>query len=244
MSDPLSAIIVDDELIARLVLRELLGEHPHIQIVGEARSVMDAVTVVREEQPQVVFLDVQMPGLLGFELLRMVDVTFRTVFVTAHDEFALRAFEVNALDYLLKPVHPDRLAQTVTRLCRPGLFPPTPAPALREDDSLLVETGRSQQFLQISRIKCIRSDGDYSQVTIADGGRLVVHKTMNDWEKRLAGLGFKRIHRTAIINLPYLSRIEPTTTGGHQVFVLGDSQPLPVSRSVIGDLRAQIGGKL
>lgn len=240
MPDPIAAVLVDDEPIARMVLRELLDEHPHIQIVGEARTVEEAVNVVRETQPQVVFLDVQMPGLLGFELLRMVDVTFRTVFVTAHDEFALRAFEVNALDYLLKPVHPDRLARTIERLAHPAAVHVPPAVALKPDDSLLVETGRFQQFIEIGRIKCIRSDRDYSVVTIGDSGRLVVHKTMADWENRLEGLGFLRVHRTAILNLAYLTRVETTPTGGYQAYVLGEAAPLPVSRAAIGALREAV----
>jgi two-component system LytT family response regulator len=117
MQQKLRALIVDDERLARKELRSMLSERPEIIVEGEAETVAEAAELIRAEEPDIVFLDVHMHGESGFDLLDKVDVTFKVIFVTAFDAYAIRAFEVNALDYLLKPVNPERLARAVERLC-------------------------------------------------------------------------------------------------------------------------------
>lgn len=116
MSQQIKAVIVDDERLIRKDLRKMLAKYPEIQVVGEANNVEKAIEVIKETKPDVVFLDIRMPGGSGFELLDRIEVTFKVIFITAYDEYAIRAFEVKALDYLLKPIHPNRLAEAIRRL--------------------------------------------------------------------------------------------------------------------------------
>src|SRR5262249_10506567 len=151
MTDVVRAVIVDDERLARRELRGLLREHPRIAVCGEADCVEAAAALIEAERPQVVFLDVQMPGQSGFDLLDRVPRPPSIGLVTAYDDYAIRAFEVNALDYLLKPVHPDRLRRAVERLLagRRG-DPNRRAPRLRRDDRLFLDLGERSLFLEVS----------------------------------------------------------------------------------------------
>jgi two-component system, LytTR family, response regulator len=250
---PLSALIVDDERLARRELRTLLDAHARsIAVVGEAASVREAARRVEALAPDVVFLDVQMPRQSGFELLDQVENTFRVVFVTAYDAYALRAFEVNALDYLLKPVHPDRLARTVGRLLAPeGDAPPdSPRPdaprpdaprpeaepadeggrRLEPDDHLFLSFDRRARFVRVRAIVCVCGAGDYSEVVLEDGQRALVSRTLRQWEDRLPARAFVRIHRASIVNLDFVERVERSDDEAYAVFVRGVAEPLTMSR--------------
>ena len=234
------ALLVDDERLARVELRRLLALHPQVQVVGEADSVESAVRQVEALQPELVFLDVQMPGASGFELLsRLPEARFQTVFVTAHDAHALRAFEVNALDYLLKPVHPERLARTLARLEGAHVEPEGPRPKLAEDDLLLLEEGGRSRFVKVGHIVCLCGAGDYAEVVTEDGKRTLSSRPLKDWEARLPERLFARIHRSALVNLSYVERVEKGP--GAQVHVRGLREPLPLSRSHAAQLRERFG---
>lgn len=234
----LSAVIVDDERLARRELVHLLAAHPEIAIAGEAGSVDDAAQLVRAVDPDVVFLDIQMPRRSGFELLDAADVR-RVVFVTAHDVHAIRAFEVNALDYLLKPVHPARLAVTVTRLI--GATDPAQAAAhataqLEPGDHLFLSDGKAARFVRVRAIVCIRGAGDYTELVLDDGKQLLSSRPLKDWETRLPP-GFARVHRTAIVNLDRVERIERTGDDCYRVVLRGVAEPVPMSRRHAARLR-------
>jgi two-component system LytT family response regulator len=233
-----SAILVDDERLARRELAHLLAVHPDIEVVGQASSVDEAAALVGRLDPDVVFLDIQMPRRSGFELLDACDVRGQVVFVTAHDVHAIRAFEINALDYLLKPVHPDRLALTVARLSRAAGAPPPATMGLELDDHLFLNHGRAARFVRVGSIACLRGADDYAEVALEDGQQVLSPRPLREWEARLPPRSFVRIHRGAIVNLDHVVRVEPDGDESFQVFVRGADRPLPMSRRYAARLRS------
>jgi two-component system, LytTR family, response regulator len=247
-----SAILVDDERLARRELAHLLAAHPSISVVGQAASVEEAATLVARLDPDVIFLDIQMPRRNGFELLDACEVRGEIVFVTAHDVHAIRAFEVNALDYLLKPVHPDRLARTVARLTSASSGPiaavagkparlsggASPATRLELDDHLFLHHGRAARFVRVRAIVCLRGADDYAEVVLEDGKQLLSPRPLREWEARLPPRSFVRIHRAAIVNLEHVVGIEPAGDESFRVLVRGAADPLPMSRRYAARLRS------
>jgi two-component system LytT family response regulator len=243
----MKVLIVDDERLARSALRTLLAAHPAVDVVGEADSVDAAVAAITRHRPDVLFLDIQMPGTNGFALVDRVAATFRTVFVTAFDEFALRAFEINALDYLLKPVSATRLALTIERLLSPDLTASTGplalAPAgratkpLDADDFLFLSADRWAGFVRVADIVCISANGPYADVVIAGGRKTHVLKSMKEWEDRLPDRSFVRIHRSSIINIRFVERVEKDVNYSYRVHVRHMAAPLVVSRRHAARLR-------
>jgi two-component system, LytTR family, response regulator len=235
------AIIVDDERLARVELRSMLDEYPQVQVVGEADGVEAAAELVRTTGPDVVFLDVQMPGLSGFELFDHVDATFRTIFVTAYDAHALRAFEVNALDYLLKPVSPRRLARAIERLVSEGRDSEPQPRRLDYGDRLFLTADDRPRLLKVEAIAFIRAADDYSEVHTSDGKTLLVQKPLKEWEGRLPENCFWRIHRSTIVNVEYVERIEENLNRSYLVYLRGFAEPFLVSRRYATELRARFG---
>jgi two-component system, LytTR family, response regulator len=227
-----TALLVDDERLARTQLRSQLAHFPELRIVAEADSVPRALEAVERVQPDVVFLDIQMPGATGFDFLEQASGDFQLIFVTAFDQFALRAFEVNALDYLLKPVRLERLSAALQRL-HPAQFQPasgTSAPPLEYSDYLFVSSGTSARFLKIRAIKYILAAGSYSEVFAADGRKWMLLQPIKDWEERLPSPQFVRTHRSCIINLEYVERVDPLGNDTFNVFMRDQTDPLPISR--------------
>lgn len=238
----LEALIVDDERLARKELRSLLAAHPEVAVVGEADSVGRALEVIESEQPNLVFLDIQLSGETGFDLLERVGAAdFKTVFVTAFDAYAIRAFEVNALDYLLKPVNPARLGKAIDRLLAGEAHAPAEPRPLAIDDRLYVELGGRSVFLKISRVTHVTAAGDYSEVFTADGQKYLVEKPLREWETRLPEKFFSRIHRNCIINLEYVERMESWFNRSQQVYLQGRGEPLTVSRRYAAKLKEKFG---
>ena len=230
------ALIVDDERLARKRLRSMLAEFPNIEIAGEADSVSEAVRAVEKTNPEIIFLDIQMPKQNGFDLLAQIESNAKIIFVTAYDEYAIRAFEVNALDYLLKPVNPKRLAQTVERL---SIQSPNPADGekLKYDDVLFVNFGRRAAFIKVSEIKCIRAANVYSEIYAEDNKKALLHQSLNVWENRLPEKQFLRIHRSTIINLEFIERIEKKLNFSFYVYLRGLTEPFVISRRYASKLK-------
>jgi two-component system LytT family response regulator len=236
-SPRLRAVVIDDERLARRELCALLRVHDAIEVVGEAASAAEALERVARLRPDVLFLDVQLNPGTGFDLIERLDHPVRLVFVTAFDAFALRAFEVNALDYLLKPINPQRLAQAVERLeaaadATAGTTAPAPTPASRLtfEDRLFVEAHGRSRFLPVSGVVRITAEGDYSQIHSSDGERWLVLKSLREWEQRLPPQHFARIHRSMIVNLACVERLESAFSRGYLVYLRGMSSPVPMSR--------------
>jgi two-component system LytT family response regulator len=248
----LNAVMIDDEPLAREELRRLLEPHPEIAIVGEAATLPAARQLLGRDDYQVVFLDIQLSGGTGFDLVPDVRAGARIVFVTAYDRFALRAFEVNALDYLLKPVRPDRLAAAVQRLLAPApeaAAPDTstvePAPAaLRPDDCVYLKTDTKARMIPLVQISAIFSNENYSDVQLRTGERFLARRTMKAWEDSLPATHFMRVHRQALVNLACIERQRRDTRETAELHVLGAREPVPVSRSYLGDLETRLANRL
>ncbi len=196
----LKAILVDDERLARRSLRALLAEHPEIEIVGEAANARQAQEVIAAECPDVAFLDIQMPGGNGFELLAQLPAPPAIVFVTAYDDYAIRAFEVNAVDYLLKPVDPERLASAVARLQGRGQPLSAAVGPYSADDHVLIKTGRRYFFFPVAHIGAIRAADNYSCVICQQGEEHLVRRSLKEWETLLPADWFEGLDRSVLIN--------------------------------------------
>ena len=241
MSATLRALLIDDERLARRELAKMLGEHEDVAVVGEAASIDEAAALVTKTKPSLVFLDVQLAGETGFELFSRVEASFNVIFVTAFDQHALRAFEVNALDYLLKPVHPDRLSRALDRVRKKISEPAAGLRNLQHDDRLFLEDGRKSRFVRVADIVCLRAADDYSEVVLASGEIFLIATTLKDWEERLPGRYFTRIHRSAIVNLDFVDRVEPWLNDCYQVFVRDLKEPLAMSRRHAARLKERFG---
>jgi len=235
----LGALLVDDERLARVELARLLQAHPAVEVLGEAGDVEEAAARADELRPDLVFLDVQMPGADGFQLVPRLPARCRVVFVTAYSEFAIRAFEVNALDYLMKPVHPDRLAETMARLLagEPNAPPRSP---LRRDDPLIFPSGESYHVLRVHQIACIKAARDHSEVTTADGKTTLVSRSLKDWEDALPAVHFLRVHRSTIVNVDHIEKIEPWFNSSFRIYLKRLAEPLEVSRRFATILRDRL----
>lgn len=233
----LTAIIIDDERLARSELRLLLADFAEISLVGEAQNLNEAVDLIQSKKPDVVFLDVQLSNENGFDLLQKVEKDFKLIFVTAFDEFAIRAFEINAMDYLLKPVNPDRLANTLERLLGTEEKHEATKRKLEYGDRLFIAIGARTRFLQISSIKCISADGDYSQICTDDGKKHLVTKPLKEWEDRLPEKYFVRIHRSTIVNTEFIEKVETWFSRSHRIYLREMKEPLTVSRRYAAQLK-------
>lgn len=223
------AIIIDDERLARKEMRRLLAEFDEVAVVGEAEDLTGACSLIDTEKPDIVFLDIQLSGESGFDLLERTDQDFNLIFVTAFDAYAVRAFEVNAIDYLLKPVNPERLAKALERLAEDAA-PVKPFKPLEFDDRIFIELGRRSLFLKVCDISHIIAAGDYSEAFAVDGRKFLVEKPLREWEERLPEKYFLRIHRQAIVNLEQVEHLEPWFNRTFQVRLKTSKEPLAVSR--------------
>lgn len=233
-----SALIVDDERIARNELEYLLRDCTEFEIVGQAASVAEAAERIAALKPELVFLDVQMPGASGFELFERVPVESWVIFVTAFEEFALRAFEVNALDYLTKPVRPQRLRLALDRFLHRARLE-APAVGLTMSDSVLLTIDRRPRFVRVDSIDCILAEGDYSRVICAGRSLGMVLKSMKEWEKVLPESNFCRIQRSAIVNCEHVTKLEQHESGGYTVHLRNVETPLVMSRRCARQFRSR-----
>ena len=214
----LRAILVDDEPLAKIHLKSRLKAHSEIEIVGEADDVPSAFALVESARPDVIFLDIQMHRKNGFALLpklEPINPQPAVVFVTAFDEYAIRAFDANALDYLTKPVSPERLAKTVSRLIKQDAHRPLPSSEvskqLNMEDLILVRDGALSMMVKVREISAIDSDGDYTRIIIADEGgkegKPLMKKTLSQWEEQLPNEFFCKVGRSLLVNTKAVSRL-------------------------------------
>jgi two-component system, LytTR family, response regulator len=225
------AIIVDDERLARVNLRKMLGSNPEIEIVGEAGSCCSAVELIKLHDPGLIFLDIQLNGETGFDLLELIDKSIKIVFVTAYDEFALRAFEVNAIDYLLKPLNPLRLKESIERVLKSEKSIKNAGKSYDYSDSIYVRLNNyATRFIRISSIIFIEPVGNYSRIVTSEGKRCLVLKTLKKWQEELPDDNFVRIHRSSIVNIEHVDHIEKESNALHKAFLKNFPEPLEVSR--------------
>ena len=247
------AVIVDDEELARQMVHELLAGHPEIEIAAECANGFEAVKAVTELKPELLFLDIQMPKLDGFEVLELIGTDRATIFVTAFDEYALRAFDAHAVDYLLKPFNAARFETALQRAKerlgeKPGHPLPVPAelaasarPPAQYLERVVVKDGTRVTIIPIAKLDYAEAQDDY--VAINSGGKIhLKQQTISSLEAALDPARFLRIHRSYIVNLEKVAKIEPYTKDSYIVILTNEVQ-LPVSRSGYARLRAFLDQK-
>ena len=218
-------LIVDDERLARAELRRLLAAHPEVQIVGEAANAVETIERIAALHPDLLLLDVQMPGASGFDLLQALDDPPAVIFTTAFDRYALQAFEVNALDYLQKPIQAARLAVALQRAAQ--RLPAPHAIASTAPRQLFIKDGERCWFVDTGRIRVLESDGNYARVYF-DAERPLLLRSLNQLEERL-GPGFARASRQHLVNLAHVRRVV-AAGGGGLVLEMSDGAVVDVSR--------------
>lgn len=212
----MKALIIDDERLARTELIRLLEPFKEIEIVGEAINADDAHNKISELNPDVIFLDIQMPGKSGFDLLEELDKVPKVVFTTAYDEYALKAFEYNALDYLLKPIEPTRLEESVKKLLegrKKDKVQESMQETLTAEDQVFVKDGEKCWFVKLEKVRLFESEGNYVRLYFDDNKPLIL-RTLNYLDERLDSKSFFRANRKHIINLKWVENIEPWLNGG------------------------------
>jgi two-component system LytT family response regulator len=230
------AIIIDDERLARNELRKLLSDHSEIEIIAEAANAEEGKLKIEELQPDLIFLDIQMPGKTGFDLLTELERAPHVIFTTAYDEYALKAFEVNALDYLLKPVEPKRLADALLKLENidekenaQGMEHGIPQRGILTDhDQVFVKDGERCWFVKLADIRLFESVGNYAKVYFSTNKPLIL-KSLNALEERLDEKVFFRANRKHIVNLRMIEKVEPYFNGGLLLEIKG-GEKVEVSR--------------
>jgi len=244
------ALIVDDEELARKLLREMLASHPEIEIVGECGNGMEAVKAVAESEPALLFLDVQMPKLSGFDVLELVDPAgLAVIFVTAFDQYAMKAFDVHAVDYLLKPYSKERFeaalerakSQNAERAPDAVALAAVARPAGQFLERIVVKDGTKVTLVPTAKLDYVEALDDYVSLA-TEGKKLLKQQTISSLEAALNPAVFVRIHRSFVVNFERVSRIEPYGKES-KVAVLGNGVKLPVSRAGYERLRKVMGEK-
>lgn len=263
------ALLIEDETAVRVDLQRKLAAHPQLTIVGEAATLRSARALLARQDYDLVFLDVQLVGGNSFELVPDVRPGARIIFVTAYETYAVRAFEINALDYLLKPVTSARLASALQRIATVGEREsgasdstpaaetdaavaasdgsasaageePAPGVALRLDDTLYLRAGLRARFARVSEISLIVSRENYSEVQLADGARVFLRKSLKAWEDTLPVSHFMRVHRTQIVNLARVTGYERDGDEHTWLTVTGVSERVAASRYRWSELRERL----
>ncbi len=228
------AVIIDDERLARNELKKLLLDFPDVEVIGEAANATEGLEKIESLSPDLIFLDIQMPGKTGFDMLAELDRAPHVIFTTAYDEYALKAFEVNALDYLMKPVEPKRLADALQKLQQAeekemaATMSSVTRGMLTEKDQVFVKDGERCWFVKLSDVRLFESVGNYAKVFFGTYKPLIL-KSLNALEERLDEKVFFRANRKHIVNLRMIEKIEPFFNGGLLLEIQG-GEKIEVSR--------------
>lgn len=243
MPKSLCALLVDDEPFVLEDLHQLLKAHEQIRACALVQSLEEARAQLGTQHFDVVFLDVQLRGGSGFELLPQIPVATKVIFVTAFDRYAVRAFSVNALDYLLKPVEPERLRQAVERLCadkQRAAQGTVSDVILQQSDSLWVKTDKSQQFIELQQIVAICAyGGNYSSLFTLDGQELLTRRSLKSYLSVLPESLFMRVHRQSIVNLSHVRKVE-SDHSGYLISLRGMKQSVKSSRRLASSLKKRL----
>ena len=245
----IKALLIDDEPLARSIVREYLQNYPDIEIVQECNDGFEGVKAIQQHQPELIFLDIQMPKINGFEMLELVEEYPSVIFTTAFDEYALKAFETHAIDYLLKPFSKDRFDKAIQKWREQY----SSENAKKKTDALLentsqqpeqsqrvvVKTGSKIRIIPVHDILYFEADDDYIRIHTADGSFLK-KKTMQYFEQTLNSSQFVRVHRSYIIQVAYLTRIDQEN-GEHHTAILKNGAKVPLSRKGYPKLKEVLG---
>ena len=241
-------IIIDDEPLARSIVKEYLQKHPQLEMVAECNDGFEGIKAIQQHQPDLIFLDIQMPKINGFEMLELIDEPSAVIFTTAFDEYAIKAFETHAMDYLLKPFNQQRFDKAIQRWSvqkniSPGknkeLLLETASQSPAQSQRIVVKNGSKIKIIPAQDIFYLEAADDYVKIHTREG-YFLKNKTMNHFEKVLDAQHFVRSHRSYIVNIQQITRIDPYEKDNH-VAVLKSGAKVPVSRSGYGKLRTVLG---
>ena len=244
----IKTILIDDEPLARSMVLEYLQQHPEFQVLAECNDGFEGVKAIQQHQPDLIFLDIQMPKLTGFEMLELLDSHPHIIFTTAFDEYALKAFEKNAIDYLLKPIRPDRFEKAIDKFkasfqsnANPKLETEKLQETLEEEslERIVVKTGAQIKIIPVQQINYLEAYDDYVKIHTNDGMYLK-NKTMSSFEKQLDGKQFVRVHRSFIVRVDLLQKIEPMEKDGY-IATLSSGGKVNISKSGYARLKQVIG---
>ncbi len=242
-----NAIIIDDEPLARSLILEYLKEYPQIKVSEECNNGFEGLKAIKEHQPDLIFLDVQMPKITGFEMLELLDEKPKVIFTTAFEEYALKAFEAHAVDYLLKPFDQERFNKAVDEFLQNSVIDGSKVNGLLEEvtaspgklDRIVVKTGNKIKIIPLYEVHYLEADDDYVNIHTSDGAFLK-NKTMAFFEKTLSEKDFVRVHRSYIVKLDQVTKIEPYEKDSHLIW-LKSGMKIPVSKSGYPKLRIALG---
>jgi two-component system LytT family response regulator len=232
------AIIIEDEPLAVENLIFYLKEYP-IEIIGYAHKIKEAITLINTEKPDVIFLDINLSGENGFDLLEHIGLKIKVIFVTAYDEYAVRAFEVNALDYILKPLKKERIAKAVERLIS-NTNAAVCSKKYTIEDTMFLSTGTRAFFIKLKDIRYIQADSCYSIIVLAENVSRCSTKTLKKWEELLPSDQFVRIHRSCLVNISHIKNIIKKANGSYAVFLNNISSSVEISRRCGSDLKGKL----
>ncbi|MEQ8243598.1 response regulator [Fulvivirga sp.] len=215
------ALVIDDSRLARNELKRLLKEFETIEVIGEAGDAIEAKEMIEEKKPDLIFLDIQMPGKNGFELLEDLEEVPEVIFTTAYDEYAIKAFDYNALDYLQKPIQKDRLLGAINKVAeKKEKVSARSEDRMTENHQVFVKDGEKCWFVQLSEVRLFEVDGNYTKLYFEDN-KPMIPRTLNYLETRLDPQTFFRANRQQIINLKWVERIEPWFSGSIKIYMKG-----------------------
>ena len=239
-------IIIDDEFLARSMVREYLQKHPQLQVVAECGDGFEGLKAIQEHEPDLIFLDIQMPKISGFEMLELVDEPPAVIFATAFDEYAIKAFDAHAIDYLLKPFDQERFDKAISKFVQQQKHDNTATKELLNDSQLpainsriVVKNGSKIKIIPVQEVQYLEAADDFVKIFTKEG-YFLKNKTMAFFESFLPKDLFVRCHRSYIINISEITRIDPYEKDGH-VAILKNSKKISVSRSGYGKLRGVLG---
>lgn len=243
----IKAILIDDEPLSREILKHYLTHFPQIEIAGECNDGFEGVKAIQQHQPDLIFLDIQMPKINGFEMLELINPMPAVIFITAFDEFALKAFEANAIDYLLKPVSEDRFIKAVQKFLEKSIQPVeatsnllnTMSQTTSQNNRIVVKTGTRVKIIPVHEIQYLEADDDFVKVVTSEG-TFLKNKTMSFYEQSLDPQQFVRVHRSYILHISQITKIEPYQKETH-LAVLRNGQQIPISKTGYGKLKVMLG---
>jgi len=230
----LNVLIVDDEFLARKELAKRLYDYNENYTIHQADSVNSAIDILTKEKIDLIFLDIQLMGETGFDLLKRIKIKADVVFVTAYEEYAMRAFEVNAVDYLLKPVNIKRFNITMERILKKKKQ--NILKELAYSDQLIEKNFNGLRLIKLKNILYIEAEGDYTRICCIEENDMLLYRTMKCWENMLPQKYFRRIHRSTIINTDYIEKFHKTENSKHLVEITGIDKIFTVSRTYLSNL--------
>ncbi len=242
------ALIIDDEPLARMVVQEYLQGFPQIEVIQECGDGFEGLKAIQQHQPDLVFLDVQMPKINGFEMLELVDEQPAVIFTTAFDEYAIKAFEAHATDYLLKPFSKERFNKAIEKYLAqvPGAakpkresLPETAAASPAQHERIVVKTGTKVKIIPVADVQYLQADDDYVSVFTHEGSYLK-NKTMSFFEQTLDARQFVRVHRSYMVSVQEITRIDPYEKDSH-LAILKSGAKIPVSKTGYVKLKQVLG---